>query len=82
MVAFSKSVFFEKKISEIIRIMSFDNFDNMMTYGKKKNPVHEIVHEYLFLKKEALEIDMFRIGYVDNSIIVSERLKTSLKHRK
>lgn len=44
--------------------------------------MHEIAHEYLFLKKEALEIDMFRIGYVDNSIIGSERLKDEFEGQK
>src|SRR5688572_2879645 len=81
-ITFSKSSFFEKKISEILKKMSFDSFDGMLTYGKKKNPVHVIEHEYLFLKKEVLEIDMFRIGYVDIKIIISERLKGEFEAQK
>jgi hypothetical protein len=79
MIDFPRSKFTEKKISEIINNVSFDNFEQMMAYSRKKNPIHEIGFEKIHLKKEISNLDMFRIGYVDNNIIVSERLKKDLK---
>lgn len=79
MIDFPRSEFIEKKISEIINNVTFDNFEQMIAYARKINPVHEIGFEKIFLKKEVSNFDMFRLGYVDNNIIVSERLKKDLK---
>ena|SRR5688572_2372170 len=82
LVDFQKSFFVEKKIFEIIDTKRFENFDNMLDYGRQMNPVHEFEIGKVFLRKEVRKLDMFRIGYGDNNIIISERLKDEIEAQK
>ena len=82
LVDFLKSFFVEKKIFEILNTKRFEDYDDMLDYSRKMDPIHELKLEKAFLKKEVLKFDMFRIGHGNNSIIVSERLKGEFEAQK
>ena len=79
---FSRSLFVEKEIFEILGTRKFENYADMLKYSRKKDPIHELRLEKAFLKNEVLKFDMFRIGFGNNGIIVSERLKNIFETQK